>query len=75
MLVQAGKGFLGSHLHPQTYKGCLNFATDAWTSPNHRAFVAFAVHLEHEGVPLRFLLDIVEVARSHSGVALANKFE
>ena len=28
----------------QEYDGKLNFATDAWTSPNHRAFVAVTVH-------------------------------
>lgn len=41
----------------------LNFATDAWTSPNHRAFVAITVHLEHEGEPISLLLDVVEVAK------------
>ncbi|KAJ7275136.1 hypothetical protein C8J57DRAFT_1062643 [Mycena rebaudengoi] len=45
----------------QNYPGQLNFATDAWTSPNHRAFVAWTVHLHHEGTPLAFLLDIIEV--------------
>ena len=44
------------------YNGALNFATDAWTSPNHRAFVAVTVHLEQEGVPLCLVLDVVEVA-------------
>lgn len=47
----------------QTYDGELNFATDAWTSPNHKAFVAVSVHLEHEGEPLAMLLDIIEVAK------------
>jgi hypothetical protein len=32
------------------------------------------VHFEREGVPLCMLLDIVEVARSHSGVNLAEAF-
>lgn len=45
----------------QNYPGRLSFATDAWTSPNHRAFVAWTVHLQHEGQPLVFLLDIYEV--------------
>lgn len=44
------------------YKGALNFATDAWTSPNHRAFVAVTVHLEQDGAPLCLVLDVVEVA-------------
>ncbi|KAI0716611.1 hypothetical protein C8Q76DRAFT_617562 [Earliella scabrosa] len=45
----------------QEYSGKLSFATDAWTSPNHRAFVAVTVHLEHNGEPLCMLLDLVEV--------------
>ena len=58
----------------QEYEGQLNFATDAWTSPNHKAFVAFTVHFAHEGVPVSMLLDLVEVAKSHSGVNLAEAF-
>lgn len=45
----------------QEYDGRLHIATDAWTSPNHRAFVAFTVHLAHNGRRLQFLLDIFEV--------------
>jgi hypothetical protein len=52
----------------------LNFATDAWTSLNHKAYVTFTIHFEHEGVPISMLLDLVEVAKSHSGVNLANAF-
>ena len=52
----------------------MNFATDAWTSPNHKAYVAITVHFEHEGEPVSMLLDLVEVAVSHSGVNLANAF-
>ncbi|KAJ7349943.1 hypothetical protein DFH08DRAFT_696526, partial [Mycena albidolilacea] len=44
------------------YDGRLHFSTDAWTSPNHRAFVAVYVHLQHEGEMVCFLLDFVEVA-------------
>jgi hypothetical protein len=58
----------------QTYNGDLNFATDAWTSPNHKAFVAISVHLEHDGEPLAMLLDIIEVAKSHLGLNLAEAF-
>jgi hypothetical protein len=58
----------------QEYDGQLNFATDAWTSPNHKAFVAFTVHFAHEGAPVSMLLDLVEVAKSHSGVNLAAAF-
>ncbi|KAJ6486569.1 hypothetical protein DFH09DRAFT_948816, partial [Mycena vulgaris] len=43
------------------YPGKLSFTNDAWTSPNHRAFVAWTVHLQHDGKPLSFLLDIFEV--------------
>jgi hypothetical protein len=52
----------------------LSYATDAWTSPNQRAYVAITVHLEHNGEPISLLLDIVEVAQSHTGVNLAAAF-
>ncbi|RXW23667.1 hypothetical protein EST38_g2184 [Candolleomyces aberdarensis] len=58
----------------QEYDGQLNFATDCWTSPNHRAYIAITVHLEHNGEPLSILLDVVEVARSHTGENLAHAF-
>jgi hypothetical protein len=57
------------------HPGQLHFATDAWTSPNHRAFVAWTVHLEHEGTMLAFLLDVAEVPESHTGLALAKAFQ
>jgi hypothetical protein len=41
----------------------LNFATDAWTSPNHKAFVAVSVHFEKDGKPICLILDVVEVAK------------
>ena len=56
------------------YDGRLSFATDAWTSPNQRAYVAITVHLEYDGEPISLLLDIVEVAKSHTGVNLAAAF-
>jgi hypothetical protein len=49
-------------LNWQEYEGNLNFATDAWTSPNHKAFVAVSVHFERDGMPLCIILDVVEVA-------------
>jgi hypothetical protein len=58
----------------QEHKGALSFVTDAWTSPNHKAFVAVTVHFENNGVPICMLLDIVEVAKSHSGANLAVAF-
>jgi hypothetical protein len=56
------------------YDGRLSFATDAWTSPNQRAYVAITVHFEYKGGPISLLLDIVEVAKSHTGVNLAAAF-
>jgi hypothetical protein len=61
-------------LGKQEYEGKLSFATDAWTSPNHKAYVAITVHLEHEGKPLSMLLDLVEVPKSHTGANLASAF-
>ena len=58
----------------KNYDGRLSFATDTWTSPNQRAFIAITVHLEHEGEPLLMLLDVVEVSISHMGENLANTF-
>jgi hypothetical protein len=46
----------------QEYDSALNFATDAWTSPNHWAYIAVTMHLEQDGKPLSLLLDVVEVA-------------
>ena len=45
--------------------------TDAWTSPNHKVYVAIMIHFEHL---ILMLLDLVELAESHSGVNLANTF-
>ena len=58
----------------QKHEGALSFGMDAWTSPNHKAYVAVMVHFEHNGVPMSLLLDLVEVAQSHSGVNLASAF-
>jgi hypothetical protein len=57
------------------HPGRLHFATDCWTSPNHRAFVAWTVHLQYQGRMLAFLLDVVELPESHSGVTLAREFQ
>jgi hypothetical protein len=43
-------------------------------SPNHRAYIAFTVHLEAQGEPLSFLLDFVELPKSHSGKNMADAF-
>ena len=47
---------------------------DAWTSPNHKAFVTIMVHFENDRVRVCFLLDLVEVTVSHSGLNLASAF-
>jgi hypothetical protein len=61
-------------LPSQEHDGAINFATDAWTSPNSRAYIAVTAHFEYKASPVSILLDIVEVARSHSGVNLAAAF-
>ena len=52
----------------------LSYAIDAWTSPNNKAYVAVTVHFEHNGEPMCLLLDIVQVAKSHTGFNLARAF-
>ena len=52
----------------------MSFTTDAWMSPNQWAYVATTVHLEHNRESLSMLLDIVEVAKSHSGENLETAF-
>ncbi|KAG2044295.1 hypothetical protein BDR03DRAFT_817202, partial [Suillus americanus] len=51
----------------QNYDGKLNFATDAWTSPNHHAYVATSVHLEHEGQPLTLITELVDLVPHFTG--------
>ncbi len=58
----------------QEHDGALNFATDAWTSPNSKAYIALTVHFENNGIPISMLLDLVEVPHSHSGLNLAKAF-
>ncbi|KAG0695735.1 hypothetical protein DFH29DRAFT_790188, partial [Suillus ampliporus] len=47
----------------QEYNRKINFTTDGWSSPNHRALVAFSAHFEHKGEPLSIPLDVVEVGK------------
>lgn len=42
--------------------------TDAWTTPNHKAFVAVTVHLESEGKPLVLPFDVVDVPKVHKNL-------
>ena len=54
----------------------LNFATDCWTSPNHRAFMAVVVfYIDDQQKLVATLLDLVEVAESHTGLKLAQVFQ
>jgi len=52
--------------HIQEYNGDINFATDAWSSPNHYAYVTFTAHFEVEGQPIAIVLDVVEVPEVRS---------
>jgi hypothetical protein len=47
----------------QEYDGRLSVTTDAWTLPNHPAFVAICIHLENKGKGLMMPLDLVEVSK------------
>ena len=58
----------------QEYKGALSFTMDACTLPNHKVFVTITVHFEKDGKPICLILDVVEVAISHSGANLAAAF-
>ncbi|KAF8718330.1 hypothetical protein AX14_011894 [Amanita brunnescens Koide BX004] len=58
----------------KAHDGRFHFATDCWTAPNRRAYMAVTIQFATEGVVKEWLLDIVEVARSHTGVQLATTF-
>jgi hypothetical protein len=45
----------------QEYEGKISFATDAWTLPNHYAYVAVTAHFEVKGEPICIVLDVVEL--------------
>ncbi|KAJ6468855.1 hypothetical protein C8R45DRAFT_837606 [Mycena sanguinolenta] len=42
---------------------CISLATDAWSSPNHYAYVAVSGHWEEDGRRMNCLLDFVEVPK------------
>ena len=63
-----------THLVPKEYNGKLNFAMDSWLSPNHKAYFAITVHFKWDGGPFSMLLDLVEVAKLHTGVNLGIAF-
>jgi hypothetical protein len=58
----------------QEHEGALNFATDAWTSLNHKAYVAVIVHFKIKGELVSMLLDLIELAHLHLGLNLAVTF-
>ena len=58
----------------QKTTGKLNFTTDAWMSPNHKAYISVSVHFKNKGVPVSILLDLVEMAQRHSGINVATVF-
>jgi hypothetical protein len=60
--------------YPSGTQGCPQLWPDVWTLPNHKAYVAVTVHFEQNREPMCLLLDLVEVAMSHSGVNLASAF-
>jgi len=59
---------------PKEHNGKLSFAMDSWSSPNHKSYVAITVHFEWDGGPFSMLLDLVEVAESHTGMNLGIAF-
>jgi hypothetical protein len=54
--------------------GALHCATDCWTSPNNRAFIALTVHYEADGQIEGCVLDVRELPRRHTGKRLAAAF-
>jgi hypothetical protein len=55
----------------EDYEGDISFATDAWTSPNHYAYVALTAHLQAQGQLLSIILNIVEVPKVHETIHVA----
>ena len=43
------------------HAGHISFATNAWTLPNHLAYVAITAHLEIRGEPICIVLNVVEL--------------
>ena len=41
---------------------------------NHKAYMAVTIHFKNEGVPMAMLLDIIELAHSHSSFNLVAAF-
>ncbi|KAL1745835.1 hypothetical protein HDZ31DRAFT_62707 [Schizophyllum fasciatum] len=58
----------------QAYDGDLSFQTDMWTSPNHIPCMGTMVTFEHKGMPVTIVLDVIQVAKSHTVVTMAAEF-
>ncbi|KAK7015919.1 hypothetical protein VNI00_018991 [Paramarasmius palmivorus] len=56
------------------YQGDIHFTTDAWTSGNHKSFVAITAHIILKGQQTTILLDFLELAKSHTGITLTQEF-
>jgi hypothetical protein len=52
----------------------LSFATDCWTSPNHKAFMAITVHFLVGREKKSVILDLVELPCSHTGDNMSTVF-
>ena len=50
-------------MYTQEYEGNISFATNAWTSPNHYAYVALMAHFKTQGQPIVIVLDVVEMPK------------
>ncbi len=61
---QVSSNYGDKHLtHTYQSLGCrFHLALDAWTSPNHKAFVAYTVHWEEDGERMSTVLDFRELA-------------
>ncbi|KIY61150.1 hypothetical protein CYLTODRAFT_335442, partial [Cylindrobasidium torrendii FP15055 ss-10] len=57
----------------KAYDGDIHFATDTWTSANHRAFVAITAHLLVDAKPKSIILDFFEVPELHTGETFARE--
>jgi hypothetical protein len=60
---------VGTHHLSQAYDGMLHFSTDAWTSPNHHAYVAFNVQYICNAKPISILLDFIKVDSVRTSVS------
>ena len=47
---------------------------DTWTSLDSKVYIVITTHFNWDGVPFSILLDLVEVAQSHSGLNLTAVF-